>query len=277
VTVGQSTTHDIEFHDDMVIKRYRSWDRREPHREWTALTLLAEHVPGLAPAPLEADLDAVPPTVMMTRLTGTPLRGQHVTAGQITAMADAFARLHQAVPIQDVRKLQPAAWNPAAALAKVRTWAAKNPDLGQDLRVKEAFTQGTAWLAGPAPDQLATNPLPPVLGLADNNLANYLFDNDSGQVRILDWEDSGSSDRAFELAEVSEHISRVDGHFDGDRLLSQLDLSPLEVTRVRDFRRLLALGWFLMLGPSGPFASRNPSGTLEQQAERVLTLLGENL
>src|SRR5690606_1863415 len=61
-------THHIEFRGDVVIKRYRSWDRGEPGREWTALKLLAEHAPGVAPSPVRAMLDADPPAIVMSRL-----------------------------------------------------------------------------------------------------------------------------------------------------------------------------------------------------------------
>ena len=40
----------------VVVKRFRSRARREPVREWTALVLLAEFAPGLAAAPVRADL-----------------------------------------------------------------------------------------------------------------------------------------------------------------------------------------------------------------------------
>ncbi|MEV0754977.1 aminoglycoside phosphotransferase family protein [Streptosporangium sp. NPDC050280] len=272
MTVSQSTTHDLDIGDHVVIKRYRSWERREPHREWAALTLLAEHAPGLAPAPIQADLDAAPPVVVMSRLPGRVLRGEHATSEQVAAVAAALARLHQAIPTHVIETVEPAAWGPAAAVTKVRTWADKQPNLGEDPLALRAYQAGTAWLASAAPDALTTDPLPPVLGLSDGNHANYLWDDH--QVRIIDWEDSGRSDRMFELAEVAEHISRVDGTFDAEHLLANSDLTRQETARVRDFRRLLALGWFLMLGPDGPFASRNPEGTLERQAERVLHLLG---
>ncbi|MFI7699184.1 phosphotransferase family protein [Nonomuraea sp. NPDC049480] len=255
-----------------MIKRYRSWDRREPHREWTALTLLAEHAPGLAPEPITADLDAAPPTVVMSRLPGVPLRGLRTGPAHVHAMAAALTRLHRAVPAASLP--EPAAWTPAGAVAYARGWAAKRPDLGEDPRAAKAFAAGAAWLAGPDADRLAVNPFPPVLGQIDGNHANFLWDDDTAQVRILDWEDSGSSDRAFELAEVAEHISRMDGHLDGDGFLACLDLTVMEAARVRDFRRLLAFNWFVMLSPDGPFATRNPLGTFERQAERVLALLG---
>lgn len=271
--VSQSTTHDLDIRDDIVIKRYTAWSRGEPRREWAALTLLMEHAPGLAPMPIEADLDATPPTIVMSRLPGIPLRGTSATGEQIAALASALAALHHAVPGPVVQAMQPAAWNPAAALAKARTWAAKQPDLGRNPHVLKAFAAGSDWLTSDAPDHLLDNPLPPVLGLSDGNLANYLWDAAATRVHIIDWEDSGCSDRAFELAELLEHISHLDGAFDAEQLLAHLELTQQEDARVHDFRRLLALGWFLMLGPEGPFALRNPAGTLERLAERVLHLL----
>ncbi|MGW4469988.1 phosphotransferase family protein [Nonomuraea sp. NPDC004354] len=271
MTADRFSTHDLELGDDVVTKRYTSWGRGEPHREWAALTLLAEHAPGLAPSPVRAEFDGCPPAIVMTRLPGRVLRGQHATDEQIRAMAAALNRLHQEIPIRVVEAVEPAAWGPAAAVRKVRAWADKQPDLGEDPAVRQAFRAGAAWLASSVPDELATNPLPPVLGLADGNHANYLWDEH--RVRLIDWEDSGRSDRAFELGEVAEHISRVDGTLDAERLLACVDLTQREAQRVRGFRRLFALGWFLMLGPDGPATPHNPAGTLERQAERVLHLL----
>lgn len=96
-----------------------------------------------------------------------------------------------------------AAWNPASALAHVRAWAGRRPDLGDDPDVRRAFTEGTSWLAGQTLDRLRAHAAPPVLGLADGNLANYLWDSGAARVRLVDWEDSGRADRAFELAEVT--------------------------------------------------------------------------
>ncbi|GII94396.1 aminoglycoside phosphotransferase family protein [Sinosporangium siamense] len=237
------------------------------------LTLLAEHAPDLAPTPVEAALEADPPMIVMSRLPGRILRGDHATGEQITAMAAALNRLHQ-IPRQVVERVEPASWRPAAAVDKTRAWANKQPDLGHDPLVREAFRAGVAWLASSAPDQLISNPLPPVLGLADGNHANYLWDDHERRVRLIDWEDSGRSDRAFEMGEVCEHISRIDGVLDAEQLLACIDLAPGEAERVRDVRRLIALGWFLQLGPDGPATPHNPAGTLERQAHRVLQLLG---
>ncbi|WP_214316902.1 hypothetical protein [Nonomuraea sediminis] len=76
MTADRFSTHHLELGDDAVTKRYTAWDRGEPHREWAALTLLAEHMPGLAPTPVRAELDASPPTIVMTRLPGRVMRGE---------------------------------------------------------------------------------------------------------------------------------------------------------------------------------------------------------
>jgi hypothetical protein len=47
-----------------------------------------------------------------------------------------------------------------------------------------------------------------------------------------------------------------------------------EEARLRDFRRLSALFWLILLRPGGPASARNPPGTLERQAQRLLCLLG---
>jgi hypothetical protein len=39
-------------------------------------------------------------------------------------------------------------------------------------------------------------------------------------------------------------------------------------------RRLAALFWLIMLLPAGPASGRNPPGTLERQAHRLLNVLG---
>lgn len=46
------STHSLTFAGDRVVKRYRSWDRGEPDREWGGLSLLHRYAPGTAPQPL---------------------------------------------------------------------------------------------------------------------------------------------------------------------------------------------------------------------------------
>jgi hypothetical protein len=87
-----SNTHDVSIDRarGIVVKKLRSQDHGEPAREWAALTLLARHAPGLAPARLRADLDAAPATIEMTWLPGAELGGPTLTSAQTQALATAL-------------------------------------------------------------------------------------------------------------------------------------------------------------------------------------------
>ncbi|WP_304454658.1 aminoglycoside phosphotransferase family protein [Nocardiopsis sp. YSL2] len=266
-------THHIDIRENTVVKRYIDWSRGEPYREWAALKVLDFHVPDLAPHPIHADLDATPPAITMSRLPGRVLRGEPTTSAQIEATAHALDRLHR-IPTRAVTELDPASWGPEAAVAKVRRLIHARPDPGSDPLARQAHQEGTTWMATTDPDHLLDNPYPPVLGLADGNHANFLWDGQRGCVRLIDWEDSGRNDRAFELGELTEHISRTDGTLDPEALLAQIDLTPREAMRVRGFRRLVALCWLLQLGPTGAATPHNPPGTARRVAERLLNLFG---
>ncbi|MER7505122.1 phosphotransferase [Nonomuraea pusilla] len=119
---GRWSTHDIELGDGVVTKRFRAHGRDEHRREWRALPLLAEHAPGLAPAPIRADLDADPPVIVMSRLPGEPLRGARLTSAQVAALADAVTSMHAAVPPARVAELPEAAWTAGRAAALLESY-----------------------------------------------------------------------------------------------------------------------------------------------------------
>jgi hypothetical protein len=50
-------------------------------------------------------------------------------------------------------------------------------------------------------------------------------------------------------------------------------LTAAEQVGVREYRRLYALFWLMLLLPGRPGHDRNPPGTLERQAARLLLLL----
>jgi len=63
-------THDVcvDAERGVVAKRFRSWARNEPAREWSAQRLLAESAPELAARPPSADPDGNPPAIRMSWL-----------------------------------------------------------------------------------------------------------------------------------------------------------------------------------------------------------------
>jgi aminoglycoside phosphotransferase len=266
------TTHFLEVRGDVVIKQFRSCARGEPRREWQALRMLARYAPGLAPAPVHAALDAEPPVVVMSRLPGNALGTQPLTAGQVAAVAASIRRLHRAAPPHVLDAIEPMPFGPVTAAARVRAMAAARgvPD---DPDARHALRRASTWLERGQVERAAAGGRTAVFGHGDANLANYL--HDGGTVRLVDFEDSGRSDRAWELAIFTEHLS-VHGHgqVPADLALGHFETPAAERARIHQYRRLLATFWLLMLLPGGPSHRRNPPSTLQHQAFRLLELLG---
>jgi aminoglycoside phosphotransferase (APT) family kinase protein len=257
----------------VVIKRFRSWDRGEPAREWSALMLLAEHAPGLAPIPVRAGLTADPPVIEMSRLPGAPLGGTPLLAAQADALALALKRLWNAVPPARLTDRYGPGLNVDQLERRVTAMlGTRHHDADDRALVRRAWKTGADWLSSTALDSLGSD-ADVVLGQGDCNLANFLWDGTG--VRIVDFEDSGPSDRAFELAVLVEHISAwSDAGLSADAFLARFDLTAAEQARMLEYRRLSALFWLIMLLPGSSAHHRNPPGTLERQATRLLLLLG---
>jgi hypothetical protein len=264
----------------IVIKRFIQARRGEPEREWRALTLLAEHAPGLAAEPILADLAANPAVIEMSLLPGEPLGGRPLTTAQESALARAIGQLWQSVPVIEVTLLPGESGNQAQLVREVSELAANGPYLGDDSVVRAARSAGLDWLSwavtpgggfGLADSQVRAARVagwpafPPVFGQGDANLANFLWDGD--RVRMVDFEDSGPSDRSFELAVLVEHVSAwSESALDGERFVGAFDLSPAERVRLADWRRLAALFWLLR-------TPLDDASKLRRQAERLTALL----
>ena len=266
------STHGVEILADRVVKRFRSCTGGEHDREWRGLTLLACYAPDLAPAPLSADLAADPPAVIMSRLPGKPLRGGVVQPVQIEAMAFTLARIFDAVPGPLASELPSRrhSWRPVETAT--RSWVR---DLPADVpgAIRDAVTEGLRWLEMTPFGLGCRADVPPVFGQGDGNLANFLWDSD--RVRLVDFEDSGRSDRAYELADITEHVATwVDTDFDASLFLDHFSLSVAEERRLSECRRLFALHWLIFLACEDPARARNPPGTAARQADRLQSLLG---
>jgi hypothetical protein len=261
----------VDVERGVVVKRYVDSARGEPAREWRALRLLAEHAPGLAPEPLQADLDAAPPVVEMSLLPGVPLGDARPTREQESALVRALGQLWQSVPVDRVVAVAGEYGNEAQLVREVSDLIRADPDMGADPLIQAAYAAGLDWLTWAAAVSSDPAGRQPVLGQGDGNLANFLWDGE--RVRIVDFEDSGVSDRAFELALIVEHISAwLGAGLRSERFTQAFDLTPAERTRLADCRRLAALTWLLFLRPGSTASERNPAGTLRLQAERLLAL-----
>ncbi|TDC01449.1 aminoglycoside phosphotransferase family protein [Nonomuraea longispora] len=253
-------THELVRDGDLITKRYVDGKPGAAEREWRALTLLAEHAPALAPEPVAFDGRSV----TMTWIDGLPMRGMEVRAEHVAAMAEARARLHTALPYAVLRDVPERPWADPVVTDWVRSrataWEPRGPLDGR------AVEEGLRWLESRSPGEPGTTP---AFGAGDGNLANFLWDG--SRVRLVDFEDCGRSDVAYEVAEIAEHVSMwVDGEVE---IVPAFGLSPREERRTLEHRRLHALMWLFLLSHDSADAPRNPPGTFERQAERVLARL----
>lgn len=193
----------------------------------------------------------------MTHLPGTPLAGR-LSPVQLTALEAALRRLW-AVPVDG---LPPRRFHPSQARSVIGAGltAAARP-AG---RVGAAYDVCVSFLSSPTAGVDGS-----VVGHGDANLANYLWDGTD--VRLVDFEDAGASEVAYELGFLVEHLAGR--ATDWTPLLASF-AGEVDAERLRQARLTSAAHWLLLLLPGGPAHRRNPAGTLQVQAERILTLLG---
>jgi len=261
----------VNLGDSNVVKRYRSWDRGEPEREWGALTLLHHHCPGLAPEPLTFSRENGTPVIVMSRLPGIPLGSDRLTPAQVVAVAEAMQTMHHALPDAELANLGERRSGPQEMVAELTSWSSEAHTPVSPL-VASAEEAAKAWLDGLSASDLTGPTRERVFTLADGNLGNFVWDGE--RCRLVDFEDSGVSHVAYEVADLVEHVSVwLPGLLDQDQLLDALGMSRDQRSRLLNCRRLLAMYWLLMLLPGNPGHQRNPAESVERQAQRLLGLL----
>ncbi|MFC8128537.1 phosphotransferase [Streptomyces sp. NPDC057302] len=209
----------------------------------------------------------------MSRLAGVAMRGWELRDEQVKALAEAARKLHAAVPADTLQEVPIRPGQQSDLIGHLIVWAGAARPKASDGPVALAMDRGLDWLARSGLDTDAALDVPQVFGPGDASLANYLWDG--SRVRVVDFEDSGRSDRAFELAEITEHVgSWVEHPLDVPSFLRHFNLTATESARLEDCRRLLALVWLFLLNFDSQSAhAKNPVGTVERQADRLLALL----
>ncbi|RYC13803.1 aminoglycoside phosphotransferase family protein [Nocardioides zhouii] len=266
----QTSTHAVTIGDREVRKEFVADHEAEAEREWAILTLLAEHAPGLAPRPLRRE-DGATPVIVMERLPGEPLAPRPLTIFQTAALGSALRRLY-AVPVETVREagIGPRRYGVREHAPLLVEWLAEDHDLTEcrdPQLVAEAVEVARAYAAAPPlPEPRVT-----ALGIADLNPPNVLWD---GRVaRLVDFEDGGLSDPAYELADHVEHLgSRLPRVYEPHALADAVDLDADARERMTAYRPLWAAFWLVMLLPGNGGWRRNPPGTTEAQAEHFMAL-----
>ena len=212
-----------------------------------------------------------------------PLGGQPLTGDQESAVIRALSQLWQSVPVGRVDPLpdEVATGAQVTLVRRVSEMAAAGHDPGDDTVVRKARSAGLDWMSwavdasrlpvtGPDDDVAG---LLRVFGQGDANLANFLWDGEL--VRIVDFEDSGISDRAFELAVLVEHLSAwSDAGLAGERFTAAFDLTQGGAVTAR---RLAPAGraatGCCACGRAGTLSRGTRPARARRQAERLLALL----
>jgi Ser/Thr protein kinase RdoA (MazF antagonist) len=268
----QTSTHGLTIGAREVRKVFAADHEVEAEREWAILTLLAEHAPGLAPRPIRRE-DGGTPVIVMERLLGEPLAPRPLTAAQTEALGAALRRLYD-VPVEAVAAagIGPRRYGAREHVPVLVEWLGDDHDLGEcqdPVLVGEALDAARAYVAAPE----LPEPRSSALGIADLNPANVLVHGRT--VRLVDFEDGGLSDPAYELADHVEHLgSRLPGVYDVHALPAAVGLDEEALQRMAAYRPLFAAFWLAMLLPGNGAWRRNPPGTTEEQAEHFMRLAG---
>ncbi len=265
------STHDLRIGESEVVKRYRCWERGEPDREWDGLSLLHGFAPGLAPQPLRRRDEGGVPVIVMSRVPGESLGSSPLTPAQVAAVGQAMRRMYAAVPAQHLTGLPERRSGPAELGGELRSWI-RRPHEPTSPLVESALTTAGTWVAGSEVTALVGQLAERVFTQADGNIGNLIWDG--SRCYVVDFEDCGVSDPAYEVADLVEHVSVwLPGLLQVEALVRSLGFTAPQEARLSGFRRLMAIFWLFMLLPGNPASSRNPEGTVERQAQRVLDLL----
>jgi hypothetical protein len=142
------STHDVVLGGTRVVKRYRSWSRGEPDREWAGLSLIQRFAPGIAPQPLERRTEGGVPAIVMTRVPGRPFGQAGLCRDELHGLADALRGLYSAVPTEHLAGVPERRMGPGEMVPVLRSWVREAPrPVGS--RVRSALASAEQWLDGP--------------------------------------------------------------------------------------------------------------------------------
>jgi aminoglycoside phosphotransferase (APT) family kinase protein len=192
---------------DYVLKLYHKDERDGIGREWTALGLLDQHLPDCAPRPVLRDQTGDRPAVVMTWLSGQPLGGRQLVRPQFTELRERIMAVHAVLPERLDAAIPAAMGTPGAIIARIQqdgeAALVRRSHAPEASGQRELRALWQDWLRGPDPATLVA-PTYMVFSRGDPNLMNCLWDD--GRMRLVDFEDSGWSDRATDLADLVEHV-----------------------------------------------------------------------
>lgn len=184
---------------DLAVKFTLRDARNRAEREFLALTALRKLGLRLAPAPIWLEPDRYPhPVVVQEWLAGEALTAPPQTDAAWERLLRLYAVVHTVTPEMTDLPIQTGVFA-ATSLGEAEQLVFKQADLiPQYARPTELQALLASLESVPTPDVRAERALCHV----DANVSNFI---DSGELYAADWEGSGWSDPAFELANMMTH------------------------------------------------------------------------
>jgi aminoglycoside phosphotransferase (APT) family kinase protein len=210
----------------------------------------------------------------MQRLPGASLGHEPLTRVQTRSLGAVLRTIYD-IPAEEVTAagIGERAFGPSTLPSALSGWLRETYDVSlcrDPVLVADSVSAALEWLTHP---EVLPAPRLIALGIADLNPANIVWDGQT--CRLVDFEDGGLTDPAYDLADHVEHIAgRLPGVFSPAELSDAVGLSADERERMRAYRPLWAAFWLAMLLPGNGGFRRNPVGTTETQAAHLLRLLG---
>jgi aminoglycoside phosphotransferase (APT) family kinase protein len=227
--------------DDWAVKFMIRDDRDRARREFDALSLMERGAPGLAPRPLYLDLDSYSQSVVVqTWLSGTPLWAAPADSATWLQILQAYRRVHLTPPPDGPIRYP---LTPADILASLPKFAGELPEAAQSERLARLLSRLESLKVPKMPDVRCW-------GHGDTNIRNLILTADG--VKLVDWEYSGVTDPAHEIAMLmSHHNAATAGEAHWDWVAEQyaaLSGEPDMLPRIQVFYALrLALGCVRLL------------------------------
>ena len=244
----------------LCLKLYQVDTRQRAGTEWHALTWLSSHGYHFAPRPFHHYADASPPAVVLEFIDGTWLGEQRLSRTQLESLVEAHQQMYSITPDSPDGRFRPATGNARVMVRRVTTGEWGTDPTAGDALAQEAHALWQTWRKGDDP-ALLLEPAPLVFSRGDPNLANCSWSRQ--RLRIVDFEYSGWSDRATDLADLVEHVqSRGTPDESWEWFVEQFNMSGSEWSRFQAARRLSALFWLMKM-----WARRalEPSGRKDQR------------
>ncbi len=253
---------------EVCLKLYRTDKRDRAACEYRALAHLAAHGVTAAPQALWHDPDPDLPAVAMTLVPGVTLPDLAAPNRALDAAVDVLGQLREIPlgPFTDLPRIDSAPNH----IRRITTVWPDQLDEHTDETTTDMLTLLKVW-HDRGDSAVLTEPAPEVLSHGDSNLLNWLWDEPTSTVHVVDWEFTGSSDTAYDAAELIEHLS---AHAIDDAvwiaLLPKLGIND-EPTRRRFLaaRRTVALRWLSVLWKR----RHQRADEFEYQVQRVRGLL----